>query len=182
MLRTSSASHASGGTKRHMSAPGGTRTPNRRIRSPMLYPLSHGRGLHVGQRGGGPERRGPGNVGCLEGFEPTTTGATIQCSTPELQAPLKDDRPVRRGCEGRETVRLRGFEPPTGGLEVRCSVLAELQAHESRKEHAQHGLSKSPRGSDYGGTLNVCQDAPRLVVTSIMPSSSTRLRPLALAR
>src|SRR5258706_2687088 len=44
------------------------------------------------------------------GFEPTTTGITIQDSTAELQPPfLKLARPT-------------GFEPVTPGLEGRCSI------------------------------------------------------------
>src|SRR5881394_4057920 len=43
------------------------------------------------------------------GFEPTTTGITIQDSTAELQPPLNLARPT-------------GFEPVTPGLEGRCSI------------------------------------------------------------
>ena len=47
----------------------------------------------------------------MMGIEPTTPGATIQCSTTELHPPhlLKLARPA-------------GFEPATYGLEVRCSI------------------------------------------------------------
>src|SRR3954469_24991765 len=48
-------------------------------------------------------------LGWLMGFEPTTTGITIQDSTAELQPPLKLARPT-------------GLEPVTPGLEGRCSI------------------------------------------------------------
>src|SRR5437764_922053 len=54
-------------------------------------------------------------MGWLMGFEPTTTGITIQDSTAELQPPSK---PKRSAILARPT----GFEPVTPGLEGRCSI------------------------------------------------------------
>ena len=52
------------------------------------------------------------------GFEPTTTGATIQCSNrTELRPPLYFNYFYAY------LARPEGVEPPAYGLEVRCSVL-----------------------------------------------------------
>ena len=60
-------------------------------------------------------------MGWRMGFEPTTTGITIQDSTVELPPPLKT---CRRACRrGRhERARPTGLEPVTAGLEGRCSI------------------------------------------------------------
>ena len=52
-------------------------------------------------------------LGWLMGFEPTTTGITIQDSTAELQPPPETNLLL---------ARPTGFEPVTLGLEGRCSI------------------------------------------------------------
>src|SRR6478736_6987262 len=57
-------------------------------------------------------RRDRFQLGWLMGFEPTTTGITIQDSTAELQPPYRSG----------DLARPTGFEPVTPGLEGRCSI------------------------------------------------------------
>jgi hypothetical protein len=75
------------------------------------------------------------------GFEPTTLGATVQCSTVELHSPRRQpttlftyppsacrDQVAKRGALARtasvstKSTRQEGIEPPTYGLEGRCSI------------------------------------------------------------
>ena len=74
------------------------------------------------------------------GFEPTTLGATVQCSTVELHSPrrrptilftyqprlVETGRRTRSRGEARrdgiKSTRQEGIEPPTYGLEGRCSI------------------------------------------------------------
>jgi hypothetical protein len=67
------------------------------------------------------ERRANQSMGWPMGFEPTTTGITIQDSTVELRPPLKPllhRAPLRCASRARPT----GLEPVTAGLEGRCSI------------------------------------------------------------
>jgi hypothetical protein len=73
-----------------LGAPGGNRTPDRRIRNPLLYPTE----LQARERwrevtAGNPEgeaRRArlaggtKSELGWMTGLEPATTGATVRCS------------------------------------------------------------------------------------------------------
>ena len=70
-----------------------------------------------------PRRRARGTddqrfLGRPTGFEPATTGITIQDSTAELRPPLKLLRPETLKFLARPT----GLEPVTPGLEGRCSI------------------------------------------------------------
>jgi hypothetical protein len=57
-------------------------------------------------------------LGRPTGFEPATTGITIQDSTAELRPPLFTDDSHR----GHSLARPTGLEPVTPGLEGRCSI------------------------------------------------------------
>ena len=70
-----------------------------------------------------PRGTGPGIdkgdfLGRPTGFEPATTGITIQDSTAELRPPLKLQKPATLQFLARPT----GLEPVTPGLEGRCSI------------------------------------------------------------
>jgi hypothetical protein len=65
-----------------------------------------------------PRERGLFNLGRPTGFEPATTGITIQDSTAELRPPLFTDDSHR----GHSLARPTGLEPVTPGLEGRCSI------------------------------------------------------------
>ena len=58
------------------------------------------------------------NLGWMMGFEPTTTGITIQDSTAELHPPLTGLLHTSIAILARPT----GLEPVTPGLEGRCSI------------------------------------------------------------
>src|SRR5262245_10595895 len=58
-------------------------------------------------------------MGWVMGLEPTTPGATVQCSTIELHPPSLTDCSVFHRAN---MVRQEGFEPPTCGLEGRRSI------------------------------------------------------------
>jgi hypothetical protein len=65
----------------------------------------------------------PLNLGWLMGFEPTTTGITIQDSTAELQPPSIVCHCVRpKHLHLALLARPTGLEPVTPGLEGRCSI------------------------------------------------------------
>jgi hypothetical protein len=72
----------------------------------------------------------------VRGFEPPTTGSTVQGSTIELHPPLSGyiyligseptgwsrTRNLYRSGFDPDVARLEGLEPPTDGLEIRCSI------------------------------------------------------------
>jgi hypothetical protein len=61
-------------------------------------------------------------MGWLTGFEPATTGITIQDSTAELQPPLNLPRGITPLATANRLARPTGLEPVTPGLEGRCSI------------------------------------------------------------
>jgi hypothetical protein len=61
----------------------------------------------------------------VKGFEPSTTGATIQCSAKlsYTHHPVSLARHAARAARKFRVARQKGFEPLTRGLEGRCSFL-----------------------------------------------------------
>ena len=111
-----------------------TRRPTCRRRRPRLGPCSVNACASPPERKGAlqrcPERRRARCValallqeamGWPMGFEPTTTGITIQDSTVELRPPLKPCC-CMRAVASRDRARPTGLEPVTAGLEGRCSI------------------------------------------------------------
>ena len=113
-------------------APGRTRTCNRRLRRPVLYPVEL-RALDRPRLDSriSPYRPGPGHrlrsVVGAEGFEPPTLCSQSRCATRLRHAPPASEPHGTRNLKDRPPARQTSWPPPARTVRE-CTVLASLRA------------------------------------------------------